>query len=96
MGSEKLERARAVLDGRRLEIELFWRRALFFWGFIAAAFIALANSYGVHPRLALAVSCFGVVCSYCWVKANRGSKYWHEAWEQMARQTDAWTSTPWV
>lgn len=70
-----------AVDARRLEIELFWRRSLFFWGFIAAAFIALAATKGNHPRLALVVSCFGLVCSVCWSLANRGSKYWHEAWE---------------
>jgi len=70
-----------AVNARRLEIELFWRRSLFFWGFIAAALVALAATHGEHPRLELLISCFGLVCSVCWSLANRGSKYWHEAWE---------------
>ncbi|HUN56111.1 MAG TPA: hypothetical protein VMU29_13250 [Smithella sp.] len=75
---EKFEKALAT---RNFEIELFWKRALFFWGFIAAAFIALAGSHSKYPRLAILLSCFGVVCSLCWTLANRGSKYWQENWE---------------
>ena len=75
-------RLQMAADARRLEIGLFWQRSLFFWGFIAAAFVGLAASVGDHPRLALLISCFGLVCSACWSLANRGSKYWHEAWEQ--------------
>src|SRR5215208_5954246 len=46
------------------EVERFWKRSLFFWGFIAAAFVA----YGVlieksDKDLPLAISCFGLICS---------------------------------
>jgi hypothetical protein len=77
-GSSALEIA---LRLRQFEIELFWRRALFFWGFIAAAFVGLVSTYSSHPRLSLAVSCFGTVCALCWTLVNRGSKYWYETWE---------------
>ncbi len=70
-----------ALGARQLELELFWRRALFFWGFIASAFIGFANTYPERPMVAMAVSCFGVICSLCWALVNRGSKYWYEAWE---------------
>jgi len=75
------KRLKHAVAARQLEIELFWRRSLFFWGFISAAFIALATSYGRHPYLAIAVTCFGLICSLCWTLLNRGSKYWYEAWE---------------
>jgi hypothetical protein len=70
-------------DVRKFEIDLFWRRSLFFWGFISVAFVA----YGVllkqtDKEFALAVSCFGLICSVAWTLQNRGSKYWQEAWEQ--------------
>ncbi len=82
-----LEQKIAILkyasDIRKFEIDLFWRRSLFFWGFIGAAFVA----YGVLIKetdkdFALAVSCFGLICSIAWTLQNRGSKYWQEAWEQ--------------
>ncbi len=70
-------------DVRKFEIERFWQRSLFFWGFIGAAFIAYANLYEKKEELLpLLIACFGVVCSVAWTLQNRGSKYWQEAWEQ--------------
>ena len=66
------------------EIDNFWKRSLFFWGFIAAAFVAYGSVYGkpdAEPVLR-AIACFGLVCSVAWCLLNRGSKYWYEAWEQ--------------
>lgn len=79
------QRFSAALNARRDEIELFWKRSLFFWGFIAAALVALATSYHDHPRLALGVTVFGTVCSLCWTLANRGSRRWHVHWEKMVQ-----------
>jgi hypothetical protein len=78
-----------AVDVRKLELQLFWQRSLFFWGFVAAAFVALTASYGKHPKLALLISSFGVVCSFAWTLSNRGSRYWHEHWEQKVQQLDA-------
>ena len=58
---------------RNLEIELFWKRSLFFWGFISAAFIGYAALRQSDLRILLA--CFGMVCSCAWTLVNRGSKY---------------------
>ena len=30
---------------RNFEIELFWKRSLFFWGFIASAFVSFVTLY---------------------------------------------------
>lgn len=81
--SQMAEILRLAADVRKFEIDLFWRRSLFFWGFIGAALVA----YGVMIResdksLPFAIACFGFVCSIAWTLANRGSKYWQEAWEQ--------------
>jgi hypothetical protein len=80
---QRKEILKYAADVRKFEIDLFWRRSLFFWGFISAAFVA----YGVlineaDKDFALAISCFGLVCSVAWTLQNRGSKYWQEAWEQ--------------
>ena len=48
-GNEDLKKAKRYdvsLQTRNFEIDLFWKRALFFWGFIAAAFIAFAAFSG--------------------------------------------------
>ena len=85
MDDRELERCRKRFDTalatRQFEIDLFWRRALFFWGFIAAALVALATLKGQDQVLSLLVSGFGMVCSLAWTLANRGSKYWQEQWE---------------
>src|SRR3972149_1635381 len=70
-------------DVRKFEIGLFWTRSLFFWGFIAAAFVAYGVSIKESDKdIPLAIACFGLVCSVAWTLVNRGNKYWHGAWEQ--------------
>jgi hypothetical protein len=76
-----LKRFDAVLATRQFEIDLFWKRSLFFWGFIAAAFVAVATLEGKSGILSSIVAGFGMVCSLAWTLVNRGSKYWQEQWE---------------
>lgn len=77
-------------DVRKFEIGLFWQRSLFFWGFIGAAFVAYGVLIGEEDKVfALAVSCFGLICSIAWTLQNRGSKYWQEAWEQKVETVEA-------
>jgi hypothetical protein len=75
------QRFEVALQTRQLEISLFWQRSLFFWGFISAAFVAVAALKNDQPVLSLLVSGFGFVCSFSWTLVNRGSKYWQEQWE---------------
>jgi len=84
-----LKRFQTAVEARSREIGLFWQRAVFFWGFTAAAFVGVATSLEEHPRLALLLSCFGLVCSVCWSLANRGSKYWYEAWERKVQREES-------
>lgn len=74
-------RFEVAFQTRQFEIELFWKRALFFWGFIVAAFAAIGVLKEQQPTLSLLVSGFGFVCSFAWTLVNRGSKYWQEQWE---------------
>jgi len=41
--TKELKRFDASFATRQFEIDLFWKRSLFFWGFIAAAFVAVAE-----------------------------------------------------
>ena len=70
-----------ALATRNFEIELFWKRFLFFWGFIASSFVGYATIVTDKPSLAVVIACFGFVCSVAWSLVNRGSKYWQENWE---------------
>lgn len=74
-------------DTRKFEIELFWRRSLFFWGFIASAFAFLGFFYS-ERGLSLVISGFGLIGSLSWTLANRGSKYWFENWEKKVRKSE--------
>ncbi|MBB1407584.1 hypothetical protein [Pseudoalteromonas sp. SG44-17] len=75
-----------ALDIRKFEIELYWKRATYFWTFIGAifaGFIAIqASSVDEKQDLSVILSCLGVVFSFAWVCVNRGSKQWQENWEK--------------
>jgi len=80
---EALEHA---LDIRKFEIELYWKRATYFWTFIAATLAGYAvvhASASLQPKtdLLVVLSCFGIVFSFGWFCVNRGSKQWQENWE---------------
>lgn len=88
--SMKLEVIKQVLDIRKFEIELYWKRAGHFWIFISLAFSAYGAAYAkmtesvareAYQDLLVVVSCVGVVVSFAWFLANKGSKYWQENWE---------------
>jgi hypothetical protein len=72
-------------DIRKFEIELYWKRAAYFWAFIAASFAGygLASS-GATQRVWLTVlfSSLGLVFSFTWYLVNRGSKFWQNNWER--------------
>lgn len=74
-----------ALDIRKFEIELYWKRATYFWTFIAAALAAFgaiqASSVATKTDLSVILSCLGVVFSFGWLAVNRGSKHWQENWE---------------
>ena len=82
----------AALDTRKFEIELYWKRATYFWAFIAVTFAA----YGLVQRLdtddktfmSFFLSCLGFILSFGWVLANRGSKQWQENWALPRPSTD--------
>lgn len=75
------------------ELEQFWKRSLFFWGFIGAAFVAFAASNS-HPSIQAALASFGFVCSVIWTLANRGSKFWFEEWERHLKVAQMDTTGP--
>ena len=80
---------------RNFEIELYWKRATYFWAFIATIFIgffAVLGSQHLSSNLKiislnintilLLISSFGVIFSFAWVFVNEASKFWQENWEK--------------
>lgn len=74
-----------ALDIRKFEIDLYWRRATYFWAFIGASlagYIAIqASNSNSKADPSVLLCCLGLVFSFSWLLANRGSKYWQENWE---------------
>lgn len=74
-----------ALDIRKFEIDLYWKRAAYFWTFIAATlagFVAIqASPSSSKTDLSVLLCNLGIVFSFGWLCVNRGSKYWQENWE---------------
>ena len=96
--NENFKRDKAAFDKavetRTLEIELFWKRSIFFWGFIASAFVGYAALHSKDSDLSILVACFGMVCSAAWTLVNRGSKYWQENWETKVEEIEERVTGP--
>lgn len=86
------QRKRALekaLDIRKFEIELYWKRAGYFWTFIALTFTSyflILTSKDLSEtnksEFGLLLAALGVFLSVCWYLVNKGSKYWQENWEK--------------
>ena len=86
-----IEVAEAALDrawkNRDFEIELYWKRAAYFWTFIGVAFVgytAIVTSETISKssyQLEFLVTCLGFFSTLIWLLANEGSKKWQENWE---------------
>jgi len=81
------EALKTALDTRKFEIELYWKRATYFWAFIAASFTAYfvlltSDKVEAHKYLTIIISIIGYLFSLGWYLVNRGSKYWQENWER--------------
>lgn len=89
-GNDKMTRAEKALDLaldiRKFEIELYWKRATYFWTFIGAALAGYALVYAKANNddawLRLVFSCLGYLFSISWYLVNRGSKFWQNNWER--------------
>lgn len=78
---------------RRFEIELYWKRAGYFWAFIASIYAAFFSvqkefyydtcagfTHGAVPLLVL--SALGFFFCLAWVLSSYASKHWQENWEK--------------
>lgn len=83
---KEIDAFQQAIDIRKFEIELYWKRATYFWTFIGATFAAFlavqASTSETRTDLSVFLSCIGLVFSFGWVCVNKGSKYWQENWEK--------------
>lgn len=83
-GDKREKALEQAWKNRDFEIQLYWKRATYFWVFIASLFTAyLATKSFKVPDDSLIVSILilGLLFSICWVLVNIGSKKWQENWE---------------
>lgn len=78
-----LQRAHEI---RKFEIELYWKRATYFWILQAAVFTAIGLTWKfagsqLSPLIPVALAALGSVTSYAGWLSARGSKFWQENWE---------------
>lgn len=74
-------------ETRKFEIELYWKRATYFWAFITTIYVAyykiLVNVYckdfGHFPLVVL--SGMGLFFAIAWILVAKGSRHWQENWE---------------
>jgi hypothetical protein len=75
-----------ALDIRKFEIDLYWKRAAYFWALIAASFtgyfVLESSANATANSFTPLVACVGFLLSLAWYLVNRGSKYWQENWER--------------
>jgi hypothetical protein len=92
---EALERAWKT---RNFEIDKFWVRVAYFWGFIALIFvgyitvITAENDIAIGMHLDLYLVLLGLIFSVAWLLVILGSKRWQKNWEMhIARLEDSIT-----
>ena len=89
----KLAKAYDVaLDTRKFEVDLYWKRAAYFWAITAVVLGAIGlvisssmkdqRLFSFSTALLLEVlSCIGFIVARAWSAVNRGGKFWQENWE---------------
>jgi len=85
----KEETLKYILEIRKFEIELYWKRTTFFWTILAAI---IAGYFLIYSKLStldnnslkllFVLGCLGLIFSIGWYFVNRGSKFWQVNWEK--------------
>lgn len=86
-GTRNLRALEFALDIRKFEIDLYWKRAAYFWAFLAlalGAYFAVLGSKDISEKgePLLLIACLGSVFSVAWYLVNRASKFWQTNWEK--------------
>lgn len=75
----------AIVDYRKFEIELYWKRAAYFWAFMVSIFAilgVLVSSSNADEYFIFLILCVGFLISNAWYYSNKGSKFWQRHWEK--------------
>ncbi|RZL45451.1 MAG: hypothetical protein EOP00_17420 [Pedobacter sp.] len=88
-------------DNRNYEIDKFWTRAAYFWGFIVLIFggyitvlTSEHNKVALDFRLDLYLVALGLIFSIAWYLVILGSKSWQQNWEGHIDNLENFVSGP--
>jgi hypothetical protein len=99
---EKLEKAyQKAWETRDFEINKFWTRAAYFWGFIAVIFAGYisvitgdSNREAINQHIDLYLILLGIIFSVAWLLVIKGSKRWQENWEAHIGKLEDYVTGP--
>jgi hypothetical protein len=81
-GNLQSEALKVALDCRKFEIELYWKRASYFWTIISVAFAGFfILSEKSEASNTYMIACLGFIFSIAWYAVNRGGSAWQRNWE---------------
>lgn len=83
------ERYKIILETRKFEIDNFWKRALFFWGTLAALFFAVVNVKESNSQYSIFLVYLGAFYNLIFSLSIRGSKFWQQHWEDIAEASES-------
>jgi hypothetical protein len=67
---------------RQFEIDLYWKRAAYFWAILAVAFAGYFSALKPGSEISAAfISDLGMAINLAWYLVNRGSARWQQNWE---------------
>lgn len=72
-------------ETRNFEIDMYWKRATYFWAFIASTFVGYFSAVTADkpdPNIIFIIICVGFILSMAWHLTNKGSKTWQRHWEE--------------
>ena len=86
ISDKHIEAIKVALDMRKFEIELYWKRAGYFWLFMAAVltgyFTVESGKDGINWALSFLLAAIGLIIAITFYFANKGSKFWQLNWER--------------
>jgi hypothetical protein len=80
---KKIEAALKVAhETRRFEIELYWKRATYFWAILAVAFAGYFTAQNANNAFGtVLIGNIGLILGVAWYLVNRGGSSWQQNWE---------------
>jgi len=83
-------------DIRKFEIDLYWKRAGYFWTFITTIIaifgLCIKDKTTDYFILSPVIANLGFITALCFFYVNLSSKYWHENWEHNVNNLEFYVS----